>query len=273
MSVERVAANASDPSADGAFVAWHEAGAQGVLVRGGTASRLPGTHPALGGARLAVLGDGAILVQQTSGPAFSTTVAAPGADALAVSAAWVAWRAREQAGDALYAAPLAGGEPRLVTRAAELGHPALQGDRLAYHVAAAGGTQIVIADLAAGTSVTVRSERRAMLLNPSLFDGRLLYVRAIFKRQELRIGPQNKRGTWRDRRLWETVPTGRRDAGHEPGDRHKKHGQPHKMWRRPRRGLSLTLWTTALTEDEAYVTRLRQVSGRPLQTEILRVSR
>ena len=123
-----------------------------------------------------------------------------------------------------------------MARAPELGHPALEGDRLAYHVAAAGGTQIVIADLAAGTSATVRSERRAMLLNPSLLDGRLLYVRAIFKRQELRIGPQTKRGPWRDRRLWETVPTGRRDAGHEPGDRHKKHGQPHKLWRRPRRG-------------------------------------
>ena len=119
----------------------------------------------------------------------------------------------------------------------------------------------------------MRSERRALLLNPSLLDGRLLYVRALFSRQELRIGPQTKRGPRRDRRLWQTVPTGRRDAGHEPGDRHKRHGQPHKLWRRPRRGLSLTLWTTALTGDAAYVTRLRQVSGRPLETEILRVSR
>lgn len=273
MAVDRVATNASDPSADGAFVAWHEAGAQGVLVRDGTAARLPGTHPALGGARLAVLGDSTIRVQQTSGPAFSATVPASGADALAVSAAWVAWRAREAEGDALYAAPLAGGEARLVARGAELGRPALEGNRLAYHVAGTTGGRIVIADLAAGTSATVRGERRALLLNPSLLGGRLLYVRALFSRQELRIGPQTKRGSWRDRRLWSTVPTGRRDAGHEPGDRHKRHGQPHKLWRRPRRGLSLTLWTTALADEAAYVTRLRQVSGRPLQTEILRVSR
>jgi hypothetical protein len=273
MTIARIAANASDPSADARLVAWHVAGAQGVLASDGSATPLGGTHPALGGARLALLGDNAIGVQHTSGPAFSASVPAPGADALAVSAAWVAWRAREQAGDALYAAPLAGGEPRLVARAAELGHPSLDGDRLAFHVAGAAGSQIVIADLAAGTSQTVRSERRAMLLNPSLLNGRLLYVRAIFKRQELRVGPQSKRGPWRDRRLWETVPTGRRDAGHEPGDRHKRHGQPHKLWRRPRRGLSLTLWTTALAEEAVYVTRLRQVAGRPLQTEILRVPR
>ena len=273
MAADRVATHASDPSADGALVAWHVAGGQGVLVSGGAATPLPGTHPALGGSRLAVLGDNAISVQQTAGPAFSATVPAPGADALAVSAAWVAWRAREQAGDALYAAPLAGGAARLVARAPELGRPALEADRLAYHVAGARGGQIVIADLAAGTSATVRSERRALLLNPSLLDGRLLYVRALFSRQELRIGPQSKRGPRRDRRLWSTVPTGRRDAGHEPGNEHKKHGHPHKLWQRPRRGLSLTLWTTALSAEAAYVTRLRQISGHPLDADILRVWR
>ena len=273
MAVERVAANASDPSADGALVAWHVPGAQGVLASGGAPTPLPGTHPALGGARLAFLGDGAIKVQQTSGAAFSATVPAPGADALAVSTAWVAWRAREAAGDALYAAPLAGGEPRLIARAAELGHPSLEGDRLAFHVTGKTGSHIVIADLAAGTSVAVRSERRALLLNPSLLDGRLLYVRAIFKRQELRVGPQSTRRLRFDRKLWETVPTGRRDAGYEPGVEHHKHGNPHKLWPRPRRGHSFTLWTTALSKDAAYVTRLRQVAGLPLQAEILRVFR
>ena len=273
MAVDQVVTGGSDPSADGALVAWHVPGAQGVLVSGGARTPVPGTHPALGGARLAVLGDAAISVRQTRGPQFSATMPASGADALAVSAAWVAWRAREADGDALYAAPLAGGEARLVARAPELGRPALEGDRLAYHVNGGTGGKIVIADLAAGTAATVRSERRALLLNPSLLDGRLLYVRALFSRQELRIGPQTKSGPRRDRQLWQTVPTGRRDAGHEPGNRHKRHGQPHKLWRRPRLGLSLTLWTTALTGDAAYVTRLRQVSGLPLETEILRVPR
>jgi hypothetical protein len=98
-------------------------------------------------------------------------------------------------------------------------------------------------------------------------------VRAVFSRQELRLGPLSRRSPRRDRKLWSTVPTGRRDAGHEPGDRHKRHGHPHKLWKRPRRGVSATLWTTALAADAAYVTRLRQVSGQPLATEILRVPR
>ena len=83
----------------------------------------------------------------------------------------------------------------------------------------------------------------------------------------------SRRSPRKDRRLWSTVPTGRRDAGHEPGNEHKKHGQPHKLWKRPRRGVSSTLWTTALAEDAAYVTRLRQVSGQPLVAEIVRVPR
>jgi hypothetical protein len=273
MAAERLALHASDPSADSGLVAWHVAGAPGVLVRNGSSTPLRGTHPALGGSRLAVLRDGTIRVQQTAGATFSATVPAPAADALAVSATWVAWRARDANGDVLYAAPLAGGGARAVARAPELGRPALEGSRLAYHVAGPAGSQIVIADLAGGTTATVRSERRALLLNPSLLAGRLLYVRAIFKGQELRIGPQAKRRLRLDRKLWSTVPTGRRDAGYEPGVEHHKHGNPHKLWPRPARGYSPTLWTTALDADAAYVTRLRQSAGRPLETEILRVWR
>ncbi len=131
----------------------------------------------------------------------------------------------------------------------------------------------MVVDLASGQAATARQERRALLLNPSLHGGRLLYVRAYYARQELRLGPVTRRSPRRDRRLWSTVPTGRRDAGHEPGDRHKQHGQPHKLWKRPARGVSASLWTTALAADAAYVTRLRQVSGQPLVAEIVRVPR
>ena len=98
-------------------------------------------------------------------------------------------------------------------------------------------------------------------------------MRAYFARQELRLGPVTRRSPRKDRRLWSIVPTGRRDAGHEPGGIHRQHGQPHKLWKRPRRGVSNTLWTTALAEDAAYVTRLRQVSGQALVSEIMRVDR
>jgi hypothetical protein len=267
--MQRVAINASDPSVDGALVAWHEPGAQGMLVNGPNATRVAGSHPALGGARLAVIREGAIDVQATSDPPFALTVAAPGADAVAVSAAWVAWRA----GNALFAAPLAGGPPAEVFRAAELGRPALEGNLIAFHVAGRSGGRIVVADLATGRRRTVRRERRTQLLNPSLLGGALLYVRARYTRQELRIGPLTRRAPRRDRTLYSTVPTGRRDAGHEPGGAHHRHGHPRTLWPRPREGVAATLWTTALAADAAYLTRLRQIAGSPLEAEILRVSR
>jgi hypothetical protein len=270
---KRLATNASDPSVDGALIAWHEAGQAGVLVQDGQQSRLGGAHPALGQGRLAFTTGSTIEVQSTNGDGFGMSIPAPGADSVAVSGSWVAWRVREGDGDVIYAVALgAGGAPREVLRAAELGRPALQGGRVAFHLIGR-TSRIIVADLASGQARTARQERRALLLNPSLQGGRLLYVRAYYARQELRLGPVSRRAPRKDRRLWSTVPTGRRDAGHEPGDRHKQHGHPHRLWKRPRRGVSATLWTTALAEDAAYVTRLRQVSGQALVSEIVRVPR
>jgi hypothetical protein len=270
---ETLATGVSDPSADGTLLAWHVPGQVGVLVNGDQQTRLGGAHPALGGGRLAVLANDTIQVVQTSGPAFSTSVAAPGADALAVDAEWVAWRARVPEGDALFVAPLAGGQPRRIAVARELGRPALEGGRLAYAVAGRTGSRIVLVNAATGKKATVRRERRALLSNPALHGGRLLYVRNYYKRQELRIGPQTKRSPTHDRRLWSIVPTGRRDAGHDPGKEHHRHGWPRRLWPRPKRGLSATMWTTALGPHTAYVTLLRQIAGQPLQVTILRVPR
>jgi hypothetical protein len=273
MAVERVAGNATDPSTDGVLVAWHEAGAPGVLTGSGRDRRLAGTHPALGGDRVAVLRDGRIDVRHVRGPAFAASVDAPGADAIAVSADWVAWRVREGVRDVVYATPLAGGDRRRVMRAAELGRPSLEGSLAAFHVAGRAGGRIVIADLAGGRPRTIRRERRAQLLNPSLRDGRLLYVRSVYQGQELRIGPASRSGVRRDEILWSTVPTGRRDKGREPGADHRRHGHPRKLWPRPPRGLAATLWTTALSADHAYVTRLLQQAGSDPVAEILRVPR
>ena len=180
----------------------------------GQAIRVGGTHPAVGGARLAFISGNAIQVQQTSGAPFAATFPAPGADAVAVSAQWVAWRARAADGDTIFA--VAAGRRRRrarVAKSAELGRPALEGARLAYHVTGRTGGRIVIADLATGKRSTVRRERRAMLLNPSLHGGELAYVRNFYRRQELRVGPQSRRSPQRDRRLWSTCPP----AGATPG--------------------------------------------------------
>ena len=66
----------------------------------------------------------------------------------------------------------------------------------------------------------------------------------------------------KDRALYGTVPTGRRDAGYEPGAEHHRHGHPKKLPPRPKRGVRITLWSTALAPDAAYVTRLRQDAGQ-----------
>jgi hypothetical protein len=270
---ETVATGVSDPSADGALLAWHVPGQTGVLVNGDQQTRLGGSHPALGGDRLAVIVNDAIQVGATRGQPFAASLPAPGADALAVSAEWVAWRARTANGDTTFAAPLAGGEPRRIAAAKELGRPAVEGHRLAYNVAGRTGSRIVIVDLSTGKKATVRRERRALLLNPSLHGGRLLYVRNYYKRQELRLGPQTKHAPTHDRRLWSIVPTGRRDAGHDPGKKHFRHGWPRRLWPRPKLGLTATMWTTALAAETAYVTLLRQMAGQPLQVTILRVPR
>lgn len=270
---KRIVTGGSDPSADGALVAWHVPGQPGVIVANGQQMSTGGSHPALGGGKLAVIAGAAVQVRSTTDQPFAATFAAPGADAVAVSDEWVAWRARGDDGDTIFAQPLSGGQPGRVGKSRELGRPSLEGNRLAYHVTGRTGSRIVIADLATGKRTTVRRERRALLTNPSLHEGRLLYVRSVYTRQELRLGPQRRRSAKRDRRLWGMPPTGRRDAGHEPGKEHHRHGWPRHLWPRPKRGLSATLWTTALAADVAYVTLLRQVAGAPLEVAILRVDR
>ena len=111
----------------------------------------------------------------------------------------------------------------------------------------------------------VRTERRALLSNPTFDGGRLLYVRSTYTRQELRLGLLAPRKTTRDRILYRATPTARRDAGHEPGKhRHQagyKGGKPPPLAPRPPAGVVDTLWTTALGPGVAYVTRLRKKSG------------
>jgi len=274
-----LAADASDPTADGDAVAWHRPSAPGVLLRGFGTFALPGQRPALGGGRLA-WHDGADVV--VADPATLTPqlrVSAPGATALAISAGWVAWRARGiTGGDAILAAPLAASpelQPGGTVLAAALGaeglsRPALAGDRLAYGVAGARGSRIVAVDLRTGVGATLRQERGSQLSNPALQGDRLLYVRATATRQELRLGVAAAGSTRGDRVLYAIRPTGRGDRGYEPGRR------PHR--RAPRRplapaGVADTLWTTALGAREAFVTRLRQRRWQAARATVLRVAR
>ena len=198
----------------------------------------------------------------------------PGGGAFAFSDQWVVWLLGTTQ---LVAQPRnASAPPRVVAVARgseQLGRPALAGQALVFHRAGRTGAQIRLLDLATGQERVLRSERRALLLNPS-FDGReLLYVRSTSTRQELRLGAPGRRPATRDRRLYGTTPTGRRDAGHERGHGRHRSGypgrKPPRLAPRPPAGVSTTLWTTALAPGAAYVTRLRHRAGVPGTTATL----
>ena len=272
------AAPGTDPSADAGLIAYQQPGGPGYLVRAGARDVAPGAHPAVGGGRLAWIAPGVIEVRAPADPAYSVTVPAAGADSVAVAAAWVAWRAPEAGRDAIYAATLPPAAPgirrvALAPAGGTLGRPAVSGDRLLFHVAGATSSRIDQTVLTTGARTTLRSKRRTLFLNPSALGGKLLYVRSTSQRQQLRIGTLRKQSVSKDRALYGTVPTGRRDAGYERGIEHHKHGHPEKLPPRPAKDVHITLWSTALAADAAYVTRLRQDTGKPLGATLLRIAR
>ena len=114
------------------------------------------------------------------------------------------------------------------------------GDRLLFHVAGAHAAGSSQSDLATGAPQHAAPAPRALLLNPSSDGGRLLYVRSTFQRQQLRIGPLRARRSPRaTARSTAPCPTGRRDAGHEPGDAHNAARLARRSSRRARsRGVS-----------------------------------
>jgi len=53
----------------------------------------------------------------------------------------------------------------------------------------------------------------------------------------------------------------------------RANSDPEKLPPRPDKGVQITLWTTALDASNAYVTRLRQDTGKPMKATLLRVPR
>jgi hypothetical protein len=208
---------------------------------------------------------------------------APGAEEPAVSGRWLVWRAREPSGDVMRMLDLQSDgaavlDIRRVRAPDRLGRPSLDGDRVVYHRALrSDNSTIEEIYLPTRRRTTLRFGRNgAQLLNPSELGGALLYVSSSAEHQRVRIGKRRARTGDQDRTLLSTYPTIRRDAGHERG--RKRHGAGYpggrapKLPPRPPRGVRVTLWSTALAADAAYVSRQVTTPAGTANT-ILRLAR
>jgi hypothetical protein len=191
----------------------------------------------------------------------------PGVLKLAVSDRWLVYRtAREIRVQSLSDTTRSALVAR-AGRAVTLGRPALGVDVVVYHHATKLGSRLTAVNVAAGTRFTARSDREALLLNPSLLAGKLLYVRASRCSQQLRLGPL--RGG-RERVLYELGPLAGQDPGSEP--RHTRQGGRVPCANRPKPTKKI-LWTTALSPTTAYVTVLRPVRGGSTVPTLLAIPR
>jgi hypothetical protein len=273
------AGSAYDPTAAGGLLAWQRPTGVALIRRGDATRPLPGSHPALASGALAWIDGDATVIADPATLAPRARHATPGAGVIALSPAVLAWRTRDAAGtDRLWARVLATPEPpRLLLESpspTEIGRPALLGGIVLCHLAGPRGSRLLAVDAASGAQTVLRAEADAQLSNPSTDGTRMLYVRATGVRQELRIGLPRPAASEDDRLALIHASPGRRDREHEPGRRRHRQGYHGKRPPLPPRspaGVVATLWSTALTGEAAYVTRLRAVTGASPTADILRV--
>jgi hypothetical protein len=256
----------TDPSVAGATVVWTTS-AGGVEVTEGQAGRtsVP-THAVVGGSLIAWREADVVHVADAADLTPIVDVTVPGVDGLAVSDQWLVTRSPSARGDMLVARPIdAPTEVKTIAaarRPSQLGRPALDGDLVVFHVATPRGSRILEYNLATSKVHVLRQTSSALLTNPSLLAGRLLYVRQTDLAQLLELG-----GGWpgaADRVLYQLGTPAPHDSGHEPGYSHETR-TPHPPV------ASWTLWTTALSARRAYVTLLARRAG--VQPRIVSLSR
>jgi hypothetical protein len=265
--------NGTDPSTISGSVAWQlPGGGNGLVLHdAGAPQPLPGTDPALGPDAIVWREGETLVVADRFTLRERLRAVAPGAEEPALSTRWLAWRAREAGGDVLRALDMqAPGRPpfdiRRVGAPDRIGRPSLEGDRVIFHVGQRSGSRIEEIYLPTRRRTTLRTGRNgAQLLNPSEERGSLLYIRSSSERQQVLIGPRRVRNGARDDTLLTMHATVRRDAGHERGRRRHNEGypggRPPRAPERAPQGVTVTLWSTALGPDAAYVSRIRRTAS------------
>jgi hypothetical protein len=228
----------ADPSVVPNALAWQAPDGSGFLQSGAAVHQLPGNQPAVGGPYAALIGGDEIklLDRHTLDPLGS--VSAPGADAVAVSKHWLAYRVGGPRGDLMLARRLrdpanpGGRKPIARTgRLAQLSRPSLDHGLLVFARNGRRSSRIVRRRLAAHHNHTVLSSTSAGLFNPSVKGGRLAYVRSTRGRDRLMIRARRGHGSG------QAVFSSRRSRG----------------W----------IWSTALTKRRVFFTILRYHGAQP----------
>jgi hypothetical protein len=271
-----LSSSGTDPSAGGTALAWQRPGGGASIFQraGAKAMGLPGSDPALGPQTVVWRDGNALVVARQDNLAPLLRIDAPGVEEPAISERWIVWRAREGGGDVLRSVDLlAPDKPSVVllrtSGSDRLGRPSVDGDRAVLHLATRSASKIVEIYLPSGKGFVLRrSTGGPLLLNPSELGGKLLFVRSSLQGQSVMMGPRRSRSGKDDKRLYRTQPSIRRDSGVE--GRRGPHGPGYAP--RGRQGVRITLWTTALAADWAYVTRI-SVRARGTRTEILKLRR
>ena len=244
----------------------------GLIARGGgTPQALPGTDPAIGpdSDRLARGRDARRRRPGDAGERLR--IAAPGAEEPALSGA-LARLARPRGRSATCCACSTSRRPtsRRPTSAASPRPTASAGRRSTATASCSTSrrrseSRIEEIYLPTRRRTTLRTGRDgAQLLNPSEEGGDAALRQRVRERQQVLIGPRRARRGDRDRALLAMHATVRRDAGHEPGRKRHREGYPgRRAPRLPARapaGAAVTLWSTALAPDAAYVSRMRRTA-------------
>ena len=197
-------AHATDPSATADALLFQRIGGPAVMSRGGPEIPLPGSHPAIGGRYVATVQGNAVLLFDRGTLAPLARIDAPGADAIAVSDNWLAYRASAGGGDAIYiryiANPAAPAPPQQIASqggAGQLSRPAIDGSTLLYGLATPRGSRVVQRTMGTRKHRALVRSRRLLVFDPSVKGRSFAYVRTDARRSRLMVRRRHAHGAGR----------------------------------------------------------------------------
>jgi hypothetical protein len=196
--------HATDPAASADALLFQRLAGPAVMSRGGSEIPLPGEHPAIGGRYIATLIGDKVQLLDRSTLAPIAQVDAPGADAIAVSDAWLAYRAPLGGGDGIYIRyignPAAPAAPLLLASeggASQLSPPAVDASTLLYAIATPRGSRVVQWVMGTHKHRTLVRSPRLLLFNPAVDGKSFSYVRIDARRSRLMVRGRHRHGAGR----------------------------------------------------------------------------